>query len=159
MQNMNTPSPVLPASGLADAPCDRSLLSNLVYPSISSLISRSVVTSKQGEVLGAINGVRALTEGFGPLLFSFLFWQTENTFLPGCPYLIAAVVCVGALVLSFELPESVDDDDSGLLLGPYGKDAEGGGPEEMVGLLTSNTEEEEGEGRGERGRDGGGSEQ
>ncbi|CAN0417695.1 unnamed protein product, partial [Hapterophycus canaliculatus] len=75
-----------------------SLLSNLVYPSISSLISRSVATSKQGEVLGAINGVRALTEGFGPLLFSCLFWYTEDTFLPGCPYLIAAVVCLAALV-------------------------------------------------------------
>lgn len=102
-----------------------------------------MVTSKQGEVLGAINGVRALTEGFGPLLFSFLFWQTENTFLPGCPYLIAAVVCVSALVLSFELPESVDDDDAGLLLGPYGKDAEGGGAEELLGLLASDDDEEE----------------
>lgn len=96
-------------------------------------------------MLGAINGVRALTEGFGPLLFSFLFWQTENTFLPGCPYLIAAVVCVSALVLSFELPESVDDDDAGLLLGPYGKDAEGGGAEELLGLLASDDEEEDGE--------------
>lgn len=74
-----------------------------MYPSISSLISRSVATSKQGEVLGAINGVRALTEGFGPLLFSCLFWYTEDTFLPGCPYLIAAVVCLAALVLSYEV--------------------------------------------------------
>lgn len=115
-----------------------------------------MVASKQGEVLGAINGVRALTEGFGPLLFSFLFWHTENTFLPGCPYLIAAVVCVGALVLSFELPESMDDDDSGLLLGPYGKDAEGGGAEETVGLLASDVddeeEEEKGKGEGEESR-------
>lgn len=127
-----------------------------MYPAISSLISRSVVASKQGEVLGAINGVRALTEGFGPLLFSFLFWQTENTFLPGSPYLVAAVVCVCALVLSFELPDSIDDDDSGLLLGPYGRDAEGGGPEEMLGLLASDDDaddddrEEEGEEGGDR---------
>lgn len=128
----------------------RSLLSNLVYPAISSLISRSVASSKQGEVLGAINGVRALTEGFGPLLFSCLFWYTEDTFLPGCPYLIAAVVCLAALVLSYDLPDSIDDDDSGLLLGTFGKDLpEGGagaGAEEMVGLLEP--EEEEGDGEG-----------
>lgn len=140
----NNPQPALSlllGPSLYDA--GRSLLSNLVYPSISSLISRSVATSKQGEVLGAINGVRALTEGFGPLLFSFLFWQTENTFLPGAPYLIAAVICICALVLSFELPDSVEDDESGLLMGPYGKDAEGGGPEEMLGLLASDEEEHE----------------
>lgn len=129
----------------------RSLLSNLVYPSISSLISRSVATSKQGEVLGAINGVRALTEGFGPLLFSCLFWYTEDTFLPGCPYLIAALVCLAALVLSYELPDTIDDDDSGLLLGTYGKDLpeRGAGAEEMVGLLASDGEEEGEEGEGE----------
>ena len=135
--NQATGRPTLP-------PSDRSLLSNLVYPAISSLISRSVATSKQGEVLGAINGVRALTEGFGPLLFSCLFWYTEDTFLPGCPYLIAAVVCLAALVLSYDLPDTVDDDDSGLLLGTYGKDLPEGGPgaEEMVGLLASDGDEE-----------------
>ncbi|CAN0013941.1 unnamed protein product, partial [Ascophyllum nodosum] len=125
-----------------------SLLSNLVYPAISSLISRSVVASKQGEVLGAVNGVRALTEGFGPLLFSCLFWYTENSFLPGCPYLIAAVVCLGALVLSFELPDSIDDDDSGLLLGTFGKDLpeEGDGAEEMRGLLAGDGSEDDDDG-------------
>lgn len=96
--------------------------------------------------MGAVNGVRALTEGFGPLMFSFLFGLAENTFLPGSPYLIAALVCVGALVLSFELPESVDDDNSALLLGPYGKDSEGGPPEEMLGLLASDDEEDRREG-------------
>lgn len=109
-----------------------------------------MATSKQGEVLGAINGVRALTEGFGPLLFSCLFWYTEDTFLPGCPYLIAAVVCLAALVLSYDLPDSIDEDDSGLLLGTFGKDLPEGGAEaeEMVGLL-----EPEDEG-GEEGREG-----
>ncbi|CAN0001640.1 unnamed protein product [Ectocarpus sp. 4 AP-2014] len=133
-----------------------SLLSNLVYPSISSLISRSVATSKQGEVLGAINGVRALTEGFGPLLFSCLFWYTEDTFLPGCPYLIAAVVCLAALLLSYELPDAIDDDDSGLLLGTFGKDLpEGGeGAEEMVALLASDGDSSDDSGGREEGGDG-----
>jgi MFS family permease len=38
-----------------------SMLSNLVYPSISSLVSKNVGGTAQGEVLGTINGVRALT--------------------------------------------------------------------------------------------------
>ena len=112
-------------------------------------------------MLGAVNGVRALTEGFGPLLFSCLFWYTENSFLPGCPYLIAAVVCLGALVLSFELPDSIDDDDSGLLLGTFGKDLpeEGDGAEEMRGLLAGDGSEDDDDGNNivAGGRDGDGS--
>jgi DHA1 family tetracycline resistance protein-like MFS transporter len=49
-----------------------SMLSNLVYPSISSLVSKLVDEELQGEALGALNGIKALTEGFGPLLFGFL---------------------------------------------------------------------------------------
>lgn len=112
-------------------------------------------------MLGAINGVRALTEGFGPLIFSCLFWYTEDTILPGLPYLIAALVCLAALVLSFELPDSVDDDDSSLLLGTYGKDTpDGGTGAEMVGLLASdgwsNSDEGEDEYGSRAARGGGG---
>jgi hypothetical protein len=40
-----------------------SLLTNLVYPAASSLVSRVVATAGQGEAMGALNGLRALTEG------------------------------------------------------------------------------------------------
>jgi len=46
-----------------------SMLANLVYPSMSSLVSKIVDEESQGEALGALNGIRALTEGFGPLVF------------------------------------------------------------------------------------------
>jgi MFS family permease len=49
-----------------------SMVANLVYPSISSLVSKVVDERNQGEALGALNGIRALTEGFGPLVFGFL---------------------------------------------------------------------------------------
>jgi MFS transporter, DHA1 family, tetracycline resistance protein len=49
-----------------------SMLANLVYPSISSLVSKVVDERSQGEALGALNGIKALTEGFGPLVFGFL---------------------------------------------------------------------------------------
>lgn len=55
-------------------------------------------------------------------------------------------------MLSFELPDTIDDDDSGLLLGTFGKDLpEGGGrAEEMLGLLASDSSDdgEDGERRG-----------
>lgn len=37
-----------------------SLLSNLVYPSVSALVSRVVGEDEQGEALGALNGIKAL---------------------------------------------------------------------------------------------------
>jgi DHA1 family tetracycline resistance protein-like MFS transporter len=36
-----------------------SMLANLVYPSISSLVSKIVAEEAQGEALGALNGIKA----------------------------------------------------------------------------------------------------
>ena len=81
-----------------------SLGSNLVYPSVSSLVSRSVPPEMQGEAQGAVNGVKAVTEGIGPLAFSFLLALFERTAMPGAPYLVASAVVLVALALSFQLP-------------------------------------------------------
>ena len=42
---------------------------NLVYPSVSSLVSSTVRPDMVGRALGAVNGVKSLTEGIGPLIF------------------------------------------------------------------------------------------
>ena len=60
-----------------------SLLSNLVYPSVSALVARRVPPDGLGEALGAVNGVKALTEGLGPLVFAALMVEFEATSLPG----------------------------------------------------------------------------
>ena len=39
-----------------------SMLSNLVYPAISALLSRVVDDRTLGEALGALNGIKALSE-------------------------------------------------------------------------------------------------
>ena len=78
--------------GLIFASIGLSLLSNLVYPAVSSLVSRNVPEKAQGEALGAINGVKALTEGVGPLCFAALMAKFERTRLPGTPYLACAAV-------------------------------------------------------------------
>jgi hypothetical protein len=36
------------------------MIANLVYPSVSSLVSKMVSEEQQGEALGALNGIKAL---------------------------------------------------------------------------------------------------
>ena len=59
-----------------------------------------------GEALGDLNGIKALTEGFGPLLFGGLMQLYSSTNVPGAPYLLAAIVSAFALLHSFELPSA-----------------------------------------------------
>ena len=82
-----------------------SMVANLVYPSISALISRVSEEDVQGEALGSLNGIKALTEGFGPLTFGFLMGLFEDSPLPGAPYLVACVLSLWSLLHCFELPE------------------------------------------------------
>ena len=49
-----------------------SIFTNLVYPSLTSLVTSHVSETKVGESLGAINGIKSLTEGIGPLVFGML---------------------------------------------------------------------------------------
>jgi MFS family permease len=87
-----------------------SLLGNLVYPSLTSLVSGSVEPDAVGEALGAINGIKALTEGIGPLVFGTLMTISEKSSLPGWPYLLAAVLVAAAYVETNKLPDIEDDD-------------------------------------------------
>jgi MFS family permease len=87
-----------------------SLLGNLVYPSLSSLVSGSVEPDAVGEALGAMNGIKALTEGIGPLLFGSLMTLSEHSTLPGWPYLVAAVLVLAAYRSAQDLPDLEEDD-------------------------------------------------
>ena len=82
-----------------------SMFANLVYPSMSSLVSKIVDEETQGEAQGALNGIRSLTEGFGPLLFGGLMAVFEGFPVPGAPYLIAAFISLWAFLHSYELPD------------------------------------------------------
>ena len=82
-----------------------STLTNLVYPSITGLVSSAVRPDKIGESLGAINGIKALTEGIGPLCFGVLMQFTEDTKYPGAPYLLSALLAGWALRRTYLLPD------------------------------------------------------
>jgi MFS family permease len=131
-----------------------SLLGNLVYPSLSSLVSGSVEPDAVGEALGAVNGIKALTEGIGPLIFGSLMTLSETSTLPGWPYLLAAVFVLAAYKAADELPD-VDEDDyiheldrkkqkneGGILMRTFGSKSDEEG--EYEGLL-SEIDEDEGE--------------
>jgi len=87
-----------------------SMLGNLVYPSLTSLVSGAVSEEGIGEALGAINGVKALTEGLGPLFFGTLMTLSEKSVLPGWPYLVAAVLAGTAYKRSRLLPDEDDEE-------------------------------------------------
>lgn len=110
-----------------------SLLSNLVYPAVSSLVSRNVPPATQGEALGAINGVKALTEGAGPLAFASLMSSFENTRFPGLPYLACAALAALALAVTCSFPS----EESYALLCAKG-DARCNGGHELVPLVDDN---------------------
>ncbi|KAL3809587.1 hypothetical protein ACHAXA_005803 [Cyclostephanos tholiformis] len=78
---------------------------NLVYPSVSSLVSSTVRPDMVGRALGAVNGVKSLTEGIGPLLFGTLLTMSEKDRLPGWPYFGAAIMVAIALHVCRELPD------------------------------------------------------
>jgi MFS transporter, DHA1 family, tetracycline resistance protein len=87
-----------------------SMASNLVYPSLTSLVSTAVAPETVGEALGAINGVKALTEGVGPLLFGTLMTFSEKSPLPGWPYILASMLVVAAYKRTSSLPDENDED-------------------------------------------------
>lgn len=87
-----------------------SMVSNLVYPSLTSLVSTSVAPEMVGEALGAINGVKALTEGIGPLLFGTLMTFSEKSPLPGWPYIAASLLAAAAYNFTDLLPDENDED-------------------------------------------------
>lgn len=87
-----------------------SMAGNLVYPSLTSLVSSAVAPDMVGEALGAVNGVKALTEGVGPLVFGALMTISEKSFLPGWPYLVASIFALIAYNRSKYLPDEEDEE-------------------------------------------------
>lgn len=87
-----------------------STASNLVYPSLTSLVSSAVAPEMVGEALGAVNGVKALTEGVGPLIFGTLMTFSEKMSLPGWPYFLASFFAIAAYRRGASLPDENDED-------------------------------------------------
>lgn len=51
--------------------------STIIYPAISSLVSKNADSEQQGVVLGILTGVRGLCNGLGPAMFGLIFWLSN----------------------------------------------------------------------------------
>jgi DHA1 family tetracycline resistance protein-like MFS transporter len=76
-------------------------LQGLVYPSMNALMSRSLPDNRQGELQGGIASLYSLSSIVGPLLMTQTLGYFGRTsavvYLPGAPFLVAAVLALGAL--------------------------------------------------------------
>jgi DHA1 family tetracycline resistance protein-like MFS transporter len=78
--------------------------SGLAAPAINGVLSRQVPDNAQGELQGAVNAANSLATIIGPLaatqIFAyFTYGEDSPGYFPGAPFLAAAILIVGAVVL------------------------------------------------------------
>jgi len=89
--------------------------SMLTFTAVSSLTSVSVPPSRQAEAQGAINGIKAFTEGIGPVLTGSLLATFQGSSYPGFPFILTSLLCCGALCTSLSLSSPKEIKDMGIL--------------------------------------------
>ena len=82
----------------------------LFGPSAQGLMTRRVGTSEQGQLQGALMGLRGLSGLFSPFIFTFTFatfiGPRANLHLPGAPFLLASLLLVVAFVMALNVMKS-----------------------------------------------------
>ena len=75
----------------------------LATPSIQSMLSAAAGPTRQGEIQGALASVQGLALVAGPLVMGTLFAAAtrpgQALHFPGAPFLLAAVICLAALLV------------------------------------------------------------
>jgi DHA1 family tetracycline resistance protein-like MFS transporter len=81
----------------------------LYGPSAQGLMTRRVPPSEQGQLQGALMGLRGLSGLISPAIFTFTFatFISPNSavHLPGAPFLLAAVLLLAAFVLAWRVTQ------------------------------------------------------
>jgi DHA1 family tetracycline resistance protein-like MFS transporter len=79
----------------------------LYGPSAQGLMTRWVSPSEQGQLQGAMMGLRGLSGLFSPFVFTFTFatfiGPRANLHLPGAPFLLASLLLVVAFILAWRV--------------------------------------------------------
>lgn len=77
--------------------------SSVAGPAINSVLSKRVAPNEQGELQGALAALRSITHSISPLLmtwlFSFFSKSEAGVYFPGAPFLAAAILAAGALLV------------------------------------------------------------
>lgn len=87
------------------------LFTNIVMPSLQSMISKNTPSEHQGELQGTLVSITSLTSIIGPLLYTglFSFFTSRNHYaLPGAPYLAAAGISLLCLILVLSKRSKID---------------------------------------------------
>ena len=75
----------------------------IVSPALQGMMSKAAAAENQGELQGVLASVQGLAMITSPLIMTSLFraFTSENTpvYLPGAPFIAAAMLCLGALSL------------------------------------------------------------
>lgn len=78
-------------------------ISGLAGPALQSLISKDVPSEEQGELQGTLISIASVTSIIGPLIYTGAFSEFTKSkthfYFPGAPYIVAAIICVVALLL------------------------------------------------------------
>ena len=79
-------------------------LMSIVWPSAQSLMSKGTAKNEQGQLQGAINGLRGGAGIIGPGLFTLIFARAVGdhaiVHAPGLPFFVAAACLVLAIPIS-----------------------------------------------------------
>lgn len=93
-----------PSGALFMAGVPLAALWGLSGPAMQALMSRHIGPSEQGQLQGALSSMRGLTGMLGPLLFTQIFAAAidpdSGVRSPGAPFLLAALLTLGALGLA-----------------------------------------------------------
>mmetsp|Transcript_42709 Transcript_42709/g.100478 ORF Transcript_42709/g.100478 Transcript_42709/m.100478 type:complete len:289 (-) Transcript_42709:63-929(-) len=81
------------------------LLGLMSTPVLNAIASRLTPEREQGQVLGALAGVKDLAKGISPLAFGQLLTKSEGTDVPGWPFFIAAGLAIAAFGASYLIPD------------------------------------------------------
>ena len=88
-------------------------LGGLYGPALTNMMSVRVSESEQGELQGAIGAAQGLAMMIGPLVLTWVFYifadrSTSPIYLPGAPFLIAAVLALAAVAIFMAVTTAED---------------------------------------------------
>jgi DHA1 family tetracycline resistance protein-like MFS transporter len=80
---------------------------SLAWPTAQGLMSHHVTAGEQGQLQGAINGLRGLAGMVGPVMFTFVFARAIapglRVQLPGAPFYLAALMVLLSAVAAIQV--------------------------------------------------------
>ena len=84
-----------------------SIIYGMAQPLLAAMVSKAAATTEQGQAQSSINGIKAISEGFAPVLAGCAMYLSEDFAMPGLPFLLAATLVAAAAYIAYNIDESV----------------------------------------------------